>query len=76
VIRTEHINLKTAFSQPMTDVFDIRSPGAWTYAAEASTVLATTTAANESNPVSGAAWTPEERPAAALGLDSVALGDA
>ena len=29
----------------MTDVFDIRSSGEWTYTAEASTVLATTTLA-------------------------------
>jgi hypothetical protein len=29
----------------MADVFDSRSSGAWTYAAEASTVLATTTMA-------------------------------
>jgi hypothetical protein len=43
VLGTQHINLNTAFQQPMTDVFDIRSSGQWTYAAEASTVLATTT---------------------------------
>ena len=43
ILGTEHINLNTAFEQPMTDVFDIRSSGTWTYAAEASTVLATTT---------------------------------
>ena len=29
----------------MTDVFDVHSSGAWTYTAEASTVLATTTVA-------------------------------
>ena len=35
----------------MTDVFDIRSSGRWTYTAEASTVLATTTLAlTETNP--------------------------
>ena len=45
VLGTQHINLNTAFQQPMADVFDIRSSGAWTYAAEASTVLATTTLA-------------------------------
>jgi DNA-binding beta-propeller fold protein YncE len=43
VLGTEHINLNTAFARPMADVFDIRSDGKWTYAAEASTVLATTT---------------------------------
>ena len=45
ILGTEHINLNTAFQQPMADVFDIRSSGKWTYAAEASTVLATTTMA-------------------------------
>jgi hypothetical protein len=42
VLGTQHINLNTAFQRPMADVFDIRSSGVWTYAAEASTVLATT----------------------------------
>src|SRR5258705_1193393 len=42
VLGTEHINLNTAFQRPMAEVFDIRSSGRWTYAAEASTVLATT----------------------------------
>ena len=45
VLGTQHINLNTAFQRPMADVFDIRSSGVWTYAAEASTVLATTTLA-------------------------------
>ena len=45
ILGTQHINLNTAFQRPMADVFDIRSSGAWTYAAEASTVLATTTLA-------------------------------
>jgi YVTN family beta-propeller protein len=45
ILGTEHINLNTAFQRPMADVFDIRSSGAWTYTAEASTVLATTTIA-------------------------------
>jgi YVTN family beta-propeller protein len=42
ILGTEHINLNTAFQRPMTDVFDTRSDGNWTYAAEASTVLETT----------------------------------
>jgi YVTN family beta-propeller protein len=50
ILGTEHINLNTAFAQPMTDVFDIKSSGAWTYAAEASTVLATTSVANVTIP--------------------------
>jgi hypothetical protein len=41
ILGTEHINLNTAFQGPMTDVFDIRSSGKWTYVAEASTVLKT-----------------------------------
>jgi hypothetical protein len=45
ILGTKHINLNTAFQKPMVDVFDIHSSGAWTYAAEASTVLATTTVA-------------------------------
>jgi hypothetical protein len=46
VLGTEHLNLNTAFQRPMVDVFDIRSSGRWTYTAEASTVLATTTLAS------------------------------
>jgi YVTN family beta-propeller protein len=47
ILGTEHINLNTAFAQPMAEVFDIRSSGRWTYVAEASTVLATTSVAKE-----------------------------
>jgi YVTN family beta-propeller protein len=42
ILGTEHINLNTAFQRPMADVFDIHAPAAWSYTAEASTVLATT----------------------------------
>ncbi len=45
ILGTEHINLNTAFQRPMAEVFDIRSSGKWTYAAEASTVLTGTTLA-------------------------------
>src|SRR5262249_18814819 len=45
ILGTQHINLNTAFQRPMADAFDIRSSGAWTFTAEASTVLATTTLA-------------------------------
>jgi hypothetical protein len=45
ILGTEHINLNTAFQRPMTDVFDTRSNGRWTFTAEASTVLATTSVA-------------------------------
>jgi YVTN family beta-propeller protein len=43
ILGTEHINLNTAFGRPMTDVFDIHADGKWTYTAEASNVLSTTT---------------------------------
>jgi len=43
LLGTEHLNLNTALQPPMTDVFDIPQPPEWTYTAEASTVLATTT---------------------------------
>ena len=43
LLGTEHLNLNTALQPPMTDVFDITQPPEWTYTAEASTVLATTT---------------------------------
>ena len=42
LLGAEHINLNTAFQAPMTDVFDVNASGAWTYTADASTVLATT----------------------------------
>jgi len=53
LLGTPHINLNTAFQRPMADVFDIRSSGVWTYAAEASTVLATTTLALATNEPEG-----------------------
>jgi YVTN family beta-propeller protein len=43
ILGTQHLNLNTAFQQPMTDVFDTDSPAAWSYSAVASTVLQTTT---------------------------------
>jgi YVTN family beta-propeller protein len=49
VLGTEHINLNTAFQGPMADVFDIRSSGKWTFAAEASTILASTTVVGVAN---------------------------
>jgi DNA-binding beta-propeller fold protein YncE len=42
ILGTEHINLNTAFQRPMSDVFDIGQSAAWTYSAEASTVLSGT----------------------------------
>ena len=47
ILGTEHMNLNTASQKPMADVFDIHSSGAWTFTAEASTVLAGTTLASE-----------------------------
>lgn len=49
ILGTEHNNLNTAFQPPMTDVFDIHASGAWTFTAQASTVLATTTLAMETS---------------------------
>ena len=45
ILGTPHINLNTAYQRPMADVFDTGSPGAWTFTAMASRVLATTTLA-------------------------------
>ncbi len=42
ILGTQHINLNTAYQEPMADVFDIRSSGKWSYTAEASTVLSGT----------------------------------
>jgi len=39
VLGTQHLNLNTAFQRPMTEVFDVKSSGRWSYQAEASTVL-------------------------------------
>ncbi|MGB7847087.1 MAG: beta-propeller fold lactonase family protein [Candidatus Acidiferrum sp.] len=43
IFGTEHINLNTYYARPMADVFDIRSSGAWTFNAVASTLLKLTT---------------------------------
>jgi YVTN family beta-propeller protein len=43
ILGTKHVNLNTAFQKPMADVFDTHSSGAWTYTADASTVLSSTT---------------------------------
>jgi YVTN family beta-propeller protein len=39
ILDTEHINLNTAYQEPMSDVFDIRASGRWSFTAVASTVL-------------------------------------
>jgi YVTN family beta-propeller protein len=49
ILGTAHMNLNTAYQPPMTDVFDTHASGAWTFASQASTVLATTTLAMETN---------------------------
>ncbi len=56
VLGTQHITLNTAFQRPMADVFDIQSSGVWTYAAEASTVLSTTTLALAWDGPEGVRW--------------------
>jgi DNA-binding beta-propeller fold protein YncE len=45
ILGTEHLNLNTYYTRPMADVFDITSSGAWTFTAEASTLLKQTTLA-------------------------------
>jgi DNA-binding beta-propeller fold protein YncE len=45
ILGTEHINLNTYYTRPMADVFDIKSSGAWTFTAVASTLLKQTTLA-------------------------------
>lgn len=39
LLGAEHMNLNTAFQPPMTDVFDVRSSGQWSYTALASKIL-------------------------------------
>jgi len=39
ILGTEHMNLNTRYTRPMTDVFDIGSSGVWTFNAVASTAL-------------------------------------
>jgi DNA-binding beta-propeller fold protein YncE len=53
ILGTQHINVNTAYQAPMADVFDIKSSGAWTYSAVASTVLSSTNLvlANDAVPV-------------------------
>src|SRR5262249_23483419 len=51
IFGTEHVNLNTAFQRPMSDVFDIRSNGKWSFTAVASTVLGTTTVASAAEPL-------------------------
>jgi YVTN family beta-propeller protein len=43
ILRTEHLNLNTYYARPMTDAFDTRSSGKWTFKAVASTLLKSTT---------------------------------
>ena len=51
ILGTPHINLNTAYQRPMSDVFDIKSDGTWTYNAVASTILKTTSLAMASTGV-------------------------
>ena len=55
IFGTEHINLNTYYARPMADVFDIRSSGAWTFNAVASTLLKLTTLGLDPNKVEFAA---------------------
>jgi hypothetical protein len=59
ILGTEHLNLNTAFQPPMTEAFDLKTRGEWSFQAEASTLLQTTDVA----PLvvaSGATFTPGE----------------
>ena len=56
ILGLQHLNLNTAYQRPMSDVFDITQPAAWSYTATASTVLKGTTlklsdATNHDKPV-------------------------
>jgi hypothetical protein len=42
ILGAPHMNLNTAYQEPMTDVFDLKAKGPWPYTAVASTVLTTT----------------------------------
>ena len=42
VLGLEHLNLNTAYQQPMVDIFNVNQSPAWTYTATASTILGTT----------------------------------
>jgi YVTN family beta-propeller protein len=55
IFGTEHINLNTYYARPMADVFDIKSSGAWTFNAVASTLLKFTTLGLDPNTVKFAA---------------------
>ncbi|MFO0583187.1 MAG: hypothetical protein U0229_13025 [Anaeromyxobacter sp.] len=55
LLGTEHINLNTATQPPMTDVFDLRSSGRWSYRAVASTLLKSTDFASKVESF-GARW--------------------
>lgn len=55
IFGTEHINLNTYYARPMADVFDIKSSGAWTFNAVASTLLKLTTLGLDPNKVEFAA---------------------
>jgi YVTN family beta-propeller protein len=49
ILGTQHLNLNTAFQRPMADVFDINSSPAWSFSAQASTVLQSTDLATETS---------------------------
>jgi YVTN family beta-propeller protein len=43
ILGTEHLNLNTYYARPMSDLFDTKSSGKWTFNAVASTLLKVTT---------------------------------
>ncbi|WNC95027.1 bifunctional YncE family protein/alkaline phosphatase family protein [Paraburkholderia sp. FT54] len=53
VLGTQHIDLNTAYAKPMTDLFDTKSDGSWTYTAAASTILKGTNVGNVASGTDG-----------------------
>jgi DNA-binding beta-propeller fold protein YncE len=73
VLGTQHIDLNTAYAQPMADLFDTRSNGSWTYTAVASTILKGT---NVGNVATGAIGSGNDGNQYAQGADIHPLHDA
>jgi len=46
LLGTQHMDLNTAYARPMSDLFDTKSDGSWTYTAVASTILKGTNVGN------------------------------
>ncbi|MFM0132340.1 bifunctional YncE family protein/alkaline phosphatase family protein [Paraburkholderia sediminicola] len=53
LLGTQHIDLNTAYARPMSDLFDTKSDGSWTYTAVASTILKNTNVGNVASGTDG-----------------------